>query len=54
MRENKITALYERLSVEDERDTESVSIENQKIQLAEYAKANGLTSAPVDRVNVLR
>jgi len=44
MRENKITALYERLSVEDERDTESVSIENQKIQLAEYAKTNGFTN----------
>ena len=44
MKKTKITALYERLSVEDERDTESVSIENQKLQLAEYAKANGFTN----------
>jgi len=42
MRENKITALYERLSVEDERSGESVSIENQKAFLIEYARNNHL------------
>ena len=35
MRESKITALYERLSVEDERSGESVPIENQKAFLIE-------------------
>ena len=42
MRESKITALYERLSVEDERSGESVSIENQKAFLIEYAHNNRL------------
>ena len=43
MRENKITALYERLSVDDGHsdNSESNSIQNQKLQLEEYAKANG-------------
>jgi DNA invertase Pin-like site-specific DNA recombinase len=39
----KITILYERLSVEDDRDTESQSIENQRAILQEYAERNGLT-----------
>ena len=37
---NKITALYCRLSQEDERLGESLSIENQKTILLEYAKKN--------------
>jgi DNA invertase Pin-like site-specific DNA recombinase len=42
MRENKITALYERLSHDDQLTGESNSIKNQKAQLEEYAKAHGL------------
>ena len=38
----KITILYERLSVEDDRDTESQSIENQRNILQDYAKRHGL------------
>ena len=38
----KITALYERLSYDDERAGESVSIENQKKMLEDYARRNGL------------
>ena len=37
----KITALYERLSSEDERENESLSIENQKKALEKYAQRNG-------------
>ena len=37
---NKLTALYERLSHDDERAGESVSIENQKTMLKDYAKRN--------------
>ena len=42
----KITALYERLSIGDERrgTEESNSIQNQKIQLEAYAKENGFTN----------
>ena len=40
----KITILYERLSREDERENESVSIENQKAFLEEYALKNGFTN----------
>ena len=40
----KITALYERLSREDERENESLSIENQKAYLEEYAARNGFTN----------
>ena len=36
---NKITALYCRLSQEDERAGESLSIENQQVMLMEYAKS---------------
>lgn len=43
MREEKITALYERLSHDDELQGESNSISNQKALLEEYAKANGFT-----------
>ena len=38
----KITALYCRLSQEDMRDGESVSIENQKLILQKYANAHGI------------
>jgi len=39
--ENKITALYERLSRDDGQDGESNSIKNQKEFLEDYAKRNG-------------
>lgn len=38
---NDLTILYERLSREDERENESVSIENQKAFLEDYATKNG-------------
>ena len=41
---NKLTILYERLSREDERENESVSIENQKSYLEEYAIKSGFTN----------
>ena len=41
MKEKKITALYERLSHDDQLSGESNSIKNQKSQLEEYAKAHG-------------
>ena len=41
MREGKITALYERLSHDDQLLGESNSITNQKKQLADYAKSHG-------------
>jgi len=41
---SKIDILYERLSREDERENESVSIENQKAYLEEYATRNGFTN----------
>lgn len=40
----KITILYERLSKEDERESESLSIENQKAYLEEYALKNGFAN----------
>ena len=39
-----ITALYERLSRDDEQANESLSITNQKSYLAEYAARNGFTN----------
>ncbi len=39
--ESKITALYERLSRDDELEGESNSITNQKSYLADYADKNG-------------
>jgi len=40
----KTTILYERLSREDERENESISIENQKAYLEEYATRNGFAN----------
>ena len=40
----KTTILYERLSHEDGRENESLSIENQKSYLEEYATRNGFTN----------
>jgi len=40
----KLTILYSRLSKEDERENESLSIENQKSYLGDYAHANGITN----------
>ena len=42
--EIKITALYERLSRDDEQAGESNSIQNQKCILESYAKQNGFTN----------
>ena len=39
--EEKITALYERLSRDDERTGESVSIENQRVLLTRYVQEQG-------------
>ena len=39
-----MTALYERLSRDDELNGESNSISNQKKMLEDYAKANGFTN----------
>lgn len=41
---DKITALYERLSHDDERAGESVSIENQKRILEDYVRKNGFSN----------
>ena len=38
----KITALYCRLSLEDSRENESMSISNQKLMLRDYAEKNGI------------
>ncbi len=44
MHNQRLTILYERLSREDERENESISIENQKAYLEEYAIRNGFTN----------
>ena len=44
MKNSKITALYERLSRDDEQQGESNSITNQKEYLEEYAKRQGFTN----------
>ena len=44
MNNQKMTILYERLSREDERENESISIENQKAYLEEYATRGGFTN----------
>ncbi len=44
MNDNKLTILYERLSHEDGRENESLSIEHQKEYLEEYATRNGFTN----------
>jgi len=43
MNKHNLTILYERLSVDDDRDGESGSIQNQKMLLETYAERNGLT-----------
>jgi len=43
MNNQKITILYERLSLEDDRDGDSNSIINQRALLEEYAERNGFT-----------
>jgi len=42
-RQTKLNILYSRISREDERGNESLSIENQKKMLEEYAERNGFT-----------
>ena len=44
MQENYIVGIYARLSRDDERAGESVSIENQKRILETYAKQNGFSN----------
>ena len=44
MNNEKLTILYERLSHEDGRENESLSIENQKAYLEEYALRSGFTN----------
>ena len=44
---DKLTALYERLSHDDERAGESVSIENQRSILTKYAAERGFTNIRV-------
>lgn len=44
MNNDKLTILYERLSHEDGRENESLSIEHQKEYLEEYATRNGFTN----------
>ena len=46
MKENLITALYERLSRDDDLDGESNSIVNQKLYLQNYAGETRRTSSP--------
>ena len=43
-RTSKITALYERLSRDDDLNGESNSITNQKQYLEDYARRNGFTN----------
>lgn len=45
--EEKITALYCRLSQEDEKEGDSNSIENQKAMLTKYAIENGFRNIEV-------
>ena len=40
----KTTALYCRLSLEDGRENESMSISNQKLMLKDFAEKNGMLS----------
>ena len=42
--ENKITALYSRLSIDDDLTGDSLSIQNQKAILEDFAKKNGFTN----------
>ena len=51
---DKLTALYERLSHDDERAGESVSIENQKRILEDYARKNGFTKGSGESLNCVR
>lgn len=47
-RSSKITALYERLSRDDDLNGESNSITNQKQYLEDYARRNGFTNSGVE------
>ena len=40
----KITALYCRISLDDGSQNESMSISNQKLMLKDYAEKNGITN----------
>ena len=47
LQSNKITALYLRLSRDDDLEGESNSISNQKTLLTRYAKENGLKNVKI-------
>ena len=49
---NRITALYERLSRDDELAGDSNSIVNQKKMLEDYAKSNGYTCGSWKKTHV--
>ena len=53
MNNEKLTILYERLSHEDGRENESLSIENQKAYLEEYALRSGFNKYPPAQPGVL-
>lgn len=48
---NRITALYERLSRDDELNGDSNSIVNQKKMLEKYAKEQGFTTPTLETMN---
>ena len=52
--EIKITALYERLSRDDEQAGESNSIQNQKKYLEEYARQKGLRNIRLEEIEAGR
>ena len=54
IKSDKITALYCRLSRDDELQGESNSITNQKSILEKYAKENGITEISVTPYLILR
>ena len=53
-RTSKITALYERLSRDDDLNGESNSITNQKQYLEDYARRNGFTNTAILLTMVFR
>ena len=52
--QEKLTALYERLSHDDDLMGESNSISNQKQMLSEYAESHGLTPFTDDGISGTR
>ena len=50
----KITALYCRISLDDGGDNESMSISNQKIMLRDFAEKNGMFSMSIMWMTAIR